>query len=80
MNIYNKVKHLRKHYKENPAGIENMVRKDIEASPDKLVLWASLIFNGDIEYMTFGERRAMKTVEKNGITSFKIVDNKVVGY
>ena len=79
MTIYDKVKRARKHYKENPEGIENMVRKDIEASPDKLALWASLVFNGDMEYMTFGERKAMKTAEKNGITSFRIENGKIIG-
>lgn len=79
MDIYEKVRRMRKHYKADPVRIENLLRSEIEASPDRAMLWSSLIFDGDIEYMTIGEKKAAAVAEKNGITSYEIRDNKVIG-
>lgn len=79
MNIYEKVKRARKHYLTDPARIKRMLEKEINSSPDAPVLWASLIFNGDIEYMTLVEKRAMRTAGNHGICFFKITDRGIIG-
>jgi hypothetical protein len=72
MNIYEKVRRARKHYRKDPVRIENMLRKEIEASLEKNVLWASLIFDSDIEFMTFGERKALKTATNHKVTCYLV--------
>lgn len=78
MNIYEKVRRARKHYRKDPARIENMLRKDIEASPEKTVLWASLIFDSDIEFMTFGERKALRTATNHKVTCYRINGKAII--
>ena len=77
MNINEKVKRMRKHYKADPVRFENMLRKEIEASPNKGALWASLIFDADIKFLTFEERKAAKTAANHRVTCFTIKEGKI---
>ena len=62
------IKRLRKHYKTG----DPQQRQNIERLCKDEVDLASLIFDADIELMTFGDKKAFKTAEKLGVSSWKI--------
>jgi hypothetical protein len=82
MNTYQKIKRFRKHYKTGNAiqrkKLEFLLEKEIESRPDKTLLWASLIFDGDISYMTFQEKKAAKTASKHGVLCYQTTDKGIV--
>jgi len=77
MNIYEKVRRFRKYYAGNENRIENLLRKEIDASKNSGVLWASLIFNADIKFQTLGETKAVKTATNHKVTCFTIKEGKI---